>query len=264
MSKKWKIFGYQTNIEWYDVKTMFKQLLRKITYSWVLQELICFLIISYTKFVYHSSKKKFINFDVVYEAAKTGKPLILAMWHNRLTMTPYAARQIKKLHPNCNFIALASRHGDGQFVGKLIEKLGFTLVSGSTRHGRKSSRGIDAGSFKKIFDSLKDGWFLAITPDGPRGPNQKINGELINIARLSGAGILPSSYSTSHFKKLNTWDKFIIPLPFSTLCFCLDERITYVPKESSLEDVEKIKLEVEKRMDFVQRQSEEHCQIEKS
>ena len=67
---------------------------------------------------------------------------------------------------------------DGKFVGMVMEKFGLVSILGSTKDGRKSSRGIDYSSMRKIINGLRDGCSLGITPDGPRGPNKKINGEL--------------------------------------------------------------------------------------
>jgi lysophospholipid acyltransferase (LPLAT)-like uncharacterized protein len=255
MHKKSKIFGYQTNIGWYDIKTKIKALLRKLTYSWLFQEILCLIFLSYMRLVYYSSKKKFINEEAALAAAKNNQPLIVCFWHNRLMMIPFIAIRIKKIYSNYNFATLSSRHGDGQFVGKIMEKLGLISILGSSKSGRKSSRGIDFAGFKKIFKVLEEGYSLGITPDGPRGPNQKINGEIVNIARISGAGIFPISCSSSRFKKLKTWDNFNLPLPFSTLCFYFDEMPIYVSRKASKEEVEKIKIKVEERLNLVQEKS---------
>ena len=254
-NKKWKFFGYQTSVEWYDVKTKFKQLLRKITYSWLFQEILCLVFLSYMRLVFYSSKRIFINHDVVLNAAKNNTALIIVFWHNRLLIAPFVTKKPKELYPNCNYMTLASRHGDGRFVGRIMEKMGLISILGSSRDGRKASRGIDIGSFKRIFEGLKKGYSLNITPDGPRGPNQKINGEIVNIARIAQVGILAASCSASKFKQLNTWDKFKIPLPFSTLCFYMDERPFYVEKTADKEEMEKIKINIEQRLDILQEKS---------
>ncbi len=256
MIKKWKIFGTQTNLEWYDVKTKLKQLLRKLAYSLLVQELICLIILGYMWLVYLTSKKIFLNQEVLLAAAKNKSPLIISTWHNRLMMTPFAALKPKKLYSDYNFMTLASRHGDGRFVGRVMEKFGFVLIQGSSRNGRKSSRGIDVGGMKKIFSGLKKGLSLCITPDGPRGPNQKINGEIINIARVSGAGILVASCSSSRFIKLKTWDHLTIPLPFSTLCFYIDHTPIFVAKDADEKEAKNIGLILENRMNFIQDQSQ--------
>lgn len=257
MSKKWKILGYQTNIEWYDIKTKFKLLLRKITYSWAFQELICFIIIGYVNLVFFTSKKIYINFENFSEPAKNKQPFIAAIWHNRLMLSPFFVWRTKKLYRDSSFMALASRHGDGQFISKIMQKFGAVPILGSTRDGRKSTRGIDIGNFRRIFTGLKSGNILTITPDGPRGPNQKINGEIVNIARLAQAGILPVSYSTSRFTKLKTWDQFYIPFPFSTICFYCHEKPFYVDYGASDAEIADIKNELELQMNLIQEKSQE-------
>ncbi|MBM3579221.1 MAG: DUF374 domain-containing protein [Alphaproteobacteria bacterium] len=258
MKKLWR------EIEWYDIKTFARKLLRKVAYSWLVQELICGLFLAYMWLVYVSSKKIFVNYDTLLTATKSKSPIILSFWHNRLMMIPFITRQPKKISPDYNFMTLASRHGDGRFVGKIMEKFGLISIYGSSKDGRKSSRGIDVGSFKRIFDGLKKGFSFGVTPDGPRGPNQKINGEIINIARISGAGILPISYSCSCFKQINTWDKFKIPLPFSTLCFYFNEKPFLVARNADMQEMEELKNVIAERMNLVQQKADSlanrHCE----
>lgn len=257
MAKKRKVFGVQISFEWYDVKTKFKQLLRRVTYSSGFQELICLVFIGYMRLVFCTSRKVFLNTEVFKKAAKSNQPLIAPTWHNRLMLTPFFVKMAKQANPNCGVISLASRHGDGQFISKIMQKFGSVPILGSTRDGRKASRGIDVGSFKKLLVSLKKGNILAITPDGPRGPSQKINGEVVNIARITGAAILPISYSASRFKKLKTWDQFVVPLPFSTLCFACDEVPIFVAKDASEKDLQELTKKLEARMNFVQEKSQQ-------
>jgi lysophospholipid acyltransferase (LPLAT)-like uncharacterized protein len=258
VSKKWKIFGVQTNIEWYDVKVKFKQFLRKLTYTWAFQELICWIFVAYMQLVYFSSKRIFVNHKILMQFAKDKSPLIVVSWHNRLMMMHFLTKKPLQKYKDYGFMALASRHGDGQFVGKTMEKFGLISIAGSSNDGRKkASRGIDIASFRKIFHGLKKGQHLGLTPDGPRGPNQKLGGELLNIARISGAKILVSSYSSSRFKRLKTWDKFTIPLPFSRICFYLDDKVFAVEKDLSDEGAERLKQEIEDRMNWVQEKSQE-------
>ncbi|MBL6664868.1 MAG: DUF374 domain-containing protein [Rickettsiales bacterium] len=260
MKRKWKIFGCQTNVEWFDIKTKFKQLLRKIAYTWLFREIICSILSGYMWLVYLSSRKKFINYDRLVDVSRKGKPLIIVFWHNRLMMIPFITRVSRKINPDYKLMTLASNHGDGRFVGRVMEKFGLYSILGSTNDGRKSSRGISVSSLRDLIKGLKKGRALGITPDGPRGPNQKINGDVINIAKISGAGILTCSYSASKMKELDSWDKFKIPLPFSTLCFYFDDTIVFVGKKSSDGENMKLKEDLEQKMNFVQDKSLELCQ----
>lgn len=243
-SKKWRIFGYQTDIEWYDVKTKIKQLTRKVFYSFLVQESMAWLIKIYIEFVFVTSQIKFINFEVAIDSIKNRSPLIFAFWHNRLMMIPIIAKLYKKNYPNHNFMTLASKHGDGRIVGKVMEKFGLISVLGSTKVNKKSSRGIDYSSLRQIIDGLKRGYALGVTPDGPRGPNQQINGEIINIARISQAKIIAISYSCSRFYVFKSWDQFKLPLPFSNICFYFDQDLILVERDI---DQEKI-FELEKKL----------------
>jgi len=256
-SKKWRIFNLQTNIEWYDVKTKFKQLVRKIFYNFMAQELLAWIIMLYIELVFVTSKRKIINDEIIHDSIKHRSPLIIAFWHNRLVMIPTIAKRIKNNYPNYNFMTLASRHGDGRIVGRVMNKFGLISILGSTKDGRKSSRGIDFASMRQILDGLKKGYSLGITPDGPRGPNQQINGEIVNIARISQAKIVAVSYSSSRFVTFNSWDKFKLPLPFSKIYFFVSKKILSVPRASSDEEIleyEKILLQ---ELNFCQQQADE-------
>jgi lysophospholipid acyltransferase (LPLAT)-like uncharacterized protein len=255
MKEKWKICSYE--FEWFDIKTKFKQSLRRFAYSKIIQELICTFLSAYMRLVYLTSKNIFVGEEKAIAVIRSNKTIILSFWHNRLMMVPFLANKITagaKDVSNFRFMTLASKHGDGRFVGRTMEKFNFISVLGSTNDGRKKSRGIDLKSLRQIFAGFKKGNSLGMTPDGPRGPNQKINGEIVNIARISGAVIFPISYSSSLFKELNSWDKFKIPLPFSTLCFYVEDGIS-VAKETDEKEIEKIENFLTERMNFAQDES---------
>ncbi len=215
---------------------------------------ICVLLYYYMKIVFYTSKKQFINWDVIAQKIKHNQPLIIVFWHNRLMMIPFVALEAKKINPKYDFLILASRHNDGQFVSKVMSKFGLATVSGSSKMGRSNNKGIDLSSFRKIFRSLKADVSLAVTPDGPRGPAQKINGEIIEISKISSVPILPISYSTSNHIRLNSWDRFFFPLPFSTLCYYFGEIIT-VDKDASEEEMANIKSKLEEQMNEVEEKS---------
>lgn len=254
MIKKWKIFGRQ--IEWYDIKTKTKKILRSLVYSRLIQIIICRIIVSYMWLVYISCQRKFLNSEQYIEAVKQQKPLIVSFWHNRLMMVPFVARFAHKENSQYKFMTLASHHGDGKFVGRVMTAFGFQNIYGSSQHGRKKSRGIDLHSLREIIRGLKNGKALGITPDGPRGPNQKINSEIIHMAKISGAAIIPVSYSCSRFVQFNSWDKFKMPLPFAKLNFYCGD-LMFVSKDLDEAGEELLKIDLERKMNLAQEKSEE-------
>lgn len=252
-----KLLGIPSPIEWYDIKAKFKQIIRKILYLGIIQQLITLIIAGYMFLVFKTSKKKYINFDIATKEIIEKKPIICLFWHNRLMMIPFIAKKINQDFPDYKFMTLASKHGDGRIVGRVMEVFGFKSILGSTKSGRKSSRGIGIDAIKQIFFGLKEGNAIGITPDGPRGPNQKINGDVVNIARISGAKILTISYATKNYIQLNSWDKFKIPLPFSKLVFICDNRFYDIDKNSTKEQLEVTKNEVEESLNKVQDEADQ-------
>ncbi len=249
-----KLKFFAQEIEWYDIKTKAKKLLRGLLYSYLIQEFISLFIFSYMWFVYLSSQKKFIHSEQFLNATNLQKPLIVCCWHNRLMIMPFVAKHANK---NYKFMALASSHGDGQFVGRVMAKFGFQNIYGSSKNGRKASRGIDLRSLREIIRGLKNNKGLAITPDGPRGPNQKINSEVINIAKLSGAMIIPTSATCSRFIEFNSWDKFKMPLPFAKISFYFGDLIV-VDKNLTREGEVILRKELEEKLNDAQEKSQNH------
>jgi lysophospholipid acyltransferase (LPLAT)-like uncharacterized protein len=132
-----------------------------------------------------------------------GKAAIITFWHDRqLMMFPgYFSRRSK-------LVALASRHSDGRIIAGILEWLGFRTVAGS------SSRG-GAVALKQLVGLVREGWDVGITPDGPRGPRHVIKDGVVKLAQLTGAPIIPCSYSTQHRWCFRSWDKIFLPKPFT-------------------------------------------------
>ena len=237
-------------IGWFDIKTKFKKIIRSIFYAKFGQELICYLVIAYIKLVNCTSKTVIIGGDEIMNRLKNRQPIIINTWHHQIMMAPFIATQIKKFNQTHKIASLASKHGDGRFVGGVMEKFGVINIFGSTRDGRKSSRGIDIRSLKEIFRVLKNQLGIAITPDGPRGPSRKINGEVIKIAKLSGTPIVPVGLGYSRFFELRTWDKLKVPLPFGVVCYYYGD-LFIVDKNTKEEDIESLNLLLEEKINFV-------------
>lgn len=238
------------------MKESLKHKIRIFFYGNLLQQIICFAILGYMFLVYFTSRKKFINLDKfcnIYESDKM--PVITLFWHGRLMMIPFFALKLKKLIPSSTFMTLASKHGDGRFVGRIMRLFRFKVIYGSTKNGRKFSRGIDIFGIKQIINGLKAGNFLGVTPDGPRGPAKKINGEIINIARIANAKIVAISYSSSRSIKVNSWDSFTIPLPFSNLAFYCDDKFFIIDKVLSDAENKDLVSQITNQLNFAEEQA---------
>jgi len=240
-------------VEWWEIKAIIKLKFRKIFYSSLINNFISYFIYFYLFLVFKTSKKNFIGFENLDKLIVNKDGIVFAMWHNRLMMIPFIARRIKKKYNKHNLMTLASRHGDGKIVGKVMERFGMISILGSTKDKKNSSRGIEFSSLRKIIDGLKNGYALGMTPDGPRGPNQKINGELLNIVKLTNSKLIVISYSCSNFITVNkSWDKFKIPLPFSKLVFYVDDKCFEIPHDIDDNAKRILHDEIENRINYLQ------------
>ncbi|MDP6356905.1 MAG: lysophospholipid acyltransferase family protein [Planctomycetota bacterium] len=127
--------------------------------------------------------------------------IVYVVWHSRLLLGVYRYRGL-----GAN--AMASQSRDGEILTRSIELMGFKATRGS------SSRGA-VGALKTQSELLKDGTDVVIAPDGPKGPAMKAKMGAIHLAKLSGAKIVPCTWSCTRFKELKSWDRLRIPLPFS-------------------------------------------------
>jgi lysophospholipid acyltransferase (LPLAT)-like uncharacterized protein len=84
-----------------------------------------------------------------------------------------------------------------------------------------SSRGA-AQVLLEAFRALKKGDDLLVTPDGPRGPRHSVSDGAIALAHKAKAPVLIVNYIPESYWQLGSWDKFVIPKPFSTINFYLE------------------------------------------
>lgn len=148
-------------------------------------------------------------------------PVIYAMWHNRIFVIPAIWRM--KCGSHRAAVVLTSASKDGTTLSRAMAVFGIGSVRGSS-----SRRAVAALIGMKR--SLKDGVDVCITPDGPRGPRYGFHPGAIKLAESSGAPILPIHARFASAWRLKTWDRLVIPKPFSRVTVVFDELITVPPK----------------------------------
>jgi lysophospholipid acyltransferase (LPLAT)-like uncharacterized protein len=160
----------------------------------------------------------------------THPPIIAAFWHNRTALMPLFYERYCKGRTAVMFI---SRSRDGQFVTDAASFFGIKAVRGS------SSRFGSSAALAAIRASHYPRLDLAITPDGPRGPRYQIRPGLIRLAQLTQRPIIAVTYQLAWKYQLKSWDRFQIPLPFST-CHLRSSTPIFVPEEATDAELEEI------------------------
>ena len=129
---------------------------------------------------------------------------IYAFWHGRMLMLPrwYRSREKRPL------FMLISQHGDGRLIALAIKLLGIQSVAGSS-----SRRGVAATL--ELMRRLEEGASIGITPDGPKGPRHVCKKGVVTLAQQAGITVQPVSYSVEERWVIPSWDRMIVPRPFS-------------------------------------------------
>lgn len=207
----------------------------------------CWLLATYIRFVYFTSRKTYVGTEPLNTLFANKKSMIFTFWHGRLLMMP-----MFNLAPEKTYV-LISHHRDGALISKTIGHFNLKTVRGSSNRKKTDEKGSkDRGGVKALkscIEKIKSGESICITPDGPRGPAQEVQGTAVNLAKLTGAPIVPISHSQSWRKTLKTWDKFQIPLPFSRSVMMAGEPI-YVDKDADEKAIEKARKSLEDQLNW--------------
>ncbi len=212
---------------------------KKILRSKLIYSLICWIGSKYIKFVSITTKWTFTNKKYVDQLWDKNESFILCFWHGRLLMMPLSWNKKKKVN------VLISAHPDGQLLSNTVKHFKIDTIIGSSSKGN-------------IIRSLKSGISIGITPDGPRGPKMKINSGIIKIASLTGCKIVPLSYSVKNKFFLNSWDRFLVALPFGKGCFIWGEPIKVKRNISNNED-SKLSNKLEKILLKLTKEADKYC-----
>ena len=134
---------------------------------------------------------------------------------------------------------MISDHKDGQMISDIIKHFGIGSIRGSSSKGALKV-------FLSAIKSINNGVDVVITPDGPRGPRHSISDGSVTIAQKTGVNVVVLSYKASKFWQFNSWDKMILPKPFSKLTY-------YISSEFSLEglNIQEAKNLIVKKFDEV-------------
>jgi lysophospholipid acyltransferase (LPLAT)-like uncharacterized protein len=184
--------------------------MRRLIRHPAVQAVLARLLGGYSAFVARTTRWTLVNPDAALAEVASGRPVILAFWHERLPVLPVVRRLAIRANPAIADLTpyiLVSQHRDGRFIGAAVERFGFRMVYGS------SSRG-GGQAMLEMLRILENGDPIGITPDGPRGPRRQAAPGVAQIAALSGVAVLPLGGAVSHHRLLPSWDRMMLPLPF--------------------------------------------------
>jgi lysophospholipid acyltransferase (LPLAT)-like uncharacterized protein len=159
-----------------------------------------------------------------YFAENPGCGLLYATWHRGLIGCLYYYR-------NRSLAVMASASSDGELAAQAARRFGWVPVRGSsTRRG-----GIAVREMQSLVDR---GHSAGIVVDAPTGPAHVSKPGIVYLSKLTGRPILPVMWSAERFRRVNSWDRTILPRPFTRLVGLFGDRLIQVPADADREACE--------------------------
>ncbi len=172
------------------------------------------------------------NRKVYDEIHERGQPVILSFWHNQIFYATYYWRRR-------GIVVITSRHFDGEYIARIIERFGYGTSRGSCTRGA-------VGALLGLRRRLKEGRDVAFTIDGPRGPRYEVKPGPVWLARKTGCPIVCFHLEPSRYWELKSWDKLRIPKPFSEVTVRIGEPLYAAPNADESAEVEAYQREMDR------------------
>jgi lysophospholipid acyltransferase (LPLAT)-like uncharacterized protein len=161
---------------------------------------------------------KVINEDKWKDLLKQGKTVLLCAWHQQF----FSAIQHFKTYSGLNPGLMISQSKDGNLIAGVAQRTGWHTLRGSSSRGGKEAAWA-------MIDHLKTYGLGAHVLDGPRGPIGKVKAGAIKMAREADAIVIPFYTHAENAWFFNSWDRFMLPKPFSKVTLTFGDEIHFSP-----------------------------------
>jgi hypothetical protein len=162
--------------------------------------------------------------------------VIAAVFHQRFLPALAYVTKFRNFKP----IVMISQSSDGELIASLASRLGLVPVRGSSTRG-----GRDA--LMAILRALKKNPGVIHIVDGPTGPKGVIKPGLMAMAQVTSAPIFPVIISAERAWVMKSWDRFLVPKPFSTVTIRWGDPFP-VPRGTHPDQLEELRKQVESLM----------------
>lgn len=167
------------------------------------------------EFIYMTCRVTYVEGkDIRDDILNRRRPVIFLFWHNRIFM---AAIYLKRtfFDKGVHLTVLISQSNDGEAIANVVERWGGDVARGSSSRGGKEALTMLNHALGRRKSSV------VMTPDGPRGPMYVFQAGAIVASQLTQTELVPVCVSPRRFWRLNSWDGFLIPKPFTELLVSL-------------------------------------------
>jgi hypothetical protein len=209
------------------------------------QRFLSWLIAGYSGFVFRTTRWTYVDYEAFRQLGVQKRPLIACFWHGRMILMPNFWPFAMPLY------VLHSPHRDGQLMLRTLARFGMRPIIGSSKRG-------GAQALRDMSRVIREGSSVCITPDGPRGPRMRVSAGIVLLAKLTGAPLVPASFSVARGRTLDSWDRLLIAHPFGRGVFISGEPV-FVARDADHAALEKARATLERRLNTITAEADRRC-----
>lgn len=207
------------------------------------------LIVALLAFLRYTCRRTVIEgAERIEHLVETGEPVVLAFWHNRAVLGAIFLIDAL-LRRGYRMVLVSSLSRDGELSARFSKVYGVDSIRGSSSRG---GRAVLSGCYRAV---VKERTAPIISPDGPRGPAYELKVGTIAIAQIAGVPVLPLGFAVKRSWALGSWDRLMIPRPFSRVAVAVGEPLA-VPRRLSEDEFEAVRLRCQDEIDRMTRAAE--------
>jgi lysophospholipid acyltransferase (LPLAT)-like uncharacterized protein len=150
---------------------------------------------------------KIMNEEPWLNYLEKGGLVLICVWHQQFFSAIRYFKKYEEYHPSL----MISKSLDGEIIAGIANRTGWYSVRGSSSRDGSTA-------LKKMVIRLKKYHLAAHILDGPRGPSGVVKPGVIGLAHAARAAIVPVHIYGENAWYFNSWDKFMLPRPFSRVC----------------------------------------------
>ncbi|MBN8544202.1 MAG: lysophospholipid acyltransferase family protein [Alphaproteobacteria bacterium] len=193
--------------------------MKKVMKSEELHPLVSWLLSTWLRFIYATARVRMTIPEASKPFMNGEQQAIFCFWHGRMILNVFKRPKQRDMR------VMISRHRDGQIITDVLKHFNIGTVRGSTKKGGDAA-------IREVITAVAGGTNIAITPDGPKGPAFIAQHGAAYIAQKTGLPLVPISFGASRAKIFDSWDKFLLPKPFSKVVFVVGEPLIIAPEDN--------------------------------
>ncbi len=223
-----------------SLKKSLRHLRKKIANSPRLNHAVESLLAGYVRFAFRTSHFERSGCEQLDACLARGEVVITTVWHQRLILGPYMVNAPQ----GTRVCSLTSASRAGRLAGQILVCLGWETIPMSSRQRHVTLS-------REVLKRTREGCSLGVVPDGPRGPARVASTVPLIWARSTGARVFTLAFAQKRVLRLPTWDKQMLPLPFSRGVITCQEWTDDVPRKPTDDQTEALRLSLERALDEI-------------